>query len=215
MQLKFHNYSMSSILGLIAFITFTIFILTSVALYPTNYNPLYDWLSNLGNINLNPMGAFFFNWGCIISGIILIPFFIGLYAWKPQKTLQKSLLILGMVIGIFASISLIMVGIYPETHIIHHVQAATAVFSSLFLIIIVINLALYENPKFIRGVAYFGILAVLVDIIFSICSGIEQEHISSFQSNNTCSGFRMGMCIFITVMGCAFSSEHAYKKSMK
>ena len=199
MQLKFHNYSMSSILGLIAFITFTIFILTSVALYPTNYNPLYDWLSNLGNINLNPMGAFFFNWGCIISGIILIPFFIGLYAWKPQKTLQKSLLILGMVIGIFASISLIMVGIYPETHIIHHVQAATAVFSSLFLIIIVVNLALYENPKFIRGVAYFGILAVLVDITFQYVVASNKNILAVFNPTTPVPGLEWA-CAFLSLL---------------
>jgi hypothetical membrane protein len=71
-----------------------------------------------------------------------------------------------MIIGVFASISLIMVGIYPETEINKHVLAATAVFSSLFLIIILINIALYKNPKFVRGVAYFGILAIVVDITF-------------------------------------------------
>ena len=90
--LKFRNFSISSISGLIAFIIFTVFILTSFTLYPTHYNPLYDWLSNLGNINLNPMGAFFFNWGCIISGLILIPFFFGLYSWKPQKKLRNHFL---------------------------------------------------------------------------------------------------------------------------
>jgi hypothetical membrane protein len=198
MQIKYHNYSISSILGLTAFIIFTIFILTSVALYPTHYNPLYDWLSNLGNINLNPIGAFFFNWGCIISGIILIPFFVGLYVWKPQKTLNKLFLILGMVIGIFASISLIMVGIYPETQIIHHVQAATAVFSSLFLIIIVINLALFKNPKFIRGVAYFGILAVLVDITFQYVVASNKNILAVFNPTTPVPGLEWA-CAFLSM----------------
>ena len=166
MQLRYHGYSISSITGLAAFLIFTVFILISFILYPAHYNPLYDWLSNLGNINLNPSGAFFFNWGCIISGILLIPFFVGLYSWKAQRILSKSLLLLGMIIGIFASISFIMVGIYPETQVNLHVQAATAVFSSLFLVVIVIILALYKNPKFMSGVAFFGILVIVVDIAF-------------------------------------------------
>lgn len=180
MQLKYHNYSLSAITGIVAFIVFTISILVSVSLYPTYYNPLYEWLSNLGNINLNPSGAVFFNWGCIITGLILIPFFVGLYAWKPQKIWGRILLVLGMVIGIFASISLIMVGIYPETESTSHFIAATIVFSSLFLIIILINLALYENPKFIRVVAYFGILAIIVDITFQYMVASNKDILAVF-----------------------------------
>ncbi len=180
MQLKYHNYSLSAITGIVAFIVFTISILVSVSLYPTHYNPLYEWLSNLGNINLNPSGAVFFNWGCIITGLILIPFFVGLYAWKPQKIWGRILLVLGMVIGIFASISLIMVGIYPETESTSHFIAATIVFSSLFLIIILINLALYENPKFIRVVAYFGILAIIVDITFQYMVASNKDILAVF-----------------------------------
>ena len=213
MQLKYHNYSISSILGLTAFIIFTIFILTSVALYPTQYNPLYEWLSNLGNINLNPTGAFFFNWGCIISGIILIPFFVGLYAWKPQKKLDKLLLLLGMVIGIFASISLIMVGIYPETHIIHHVQAATAVFSSLFLIIIVINLALFKNPKFIRGVAYFGILAVVVDITFQYIVASNRNILAFFNPTTPVPGLEWA-CAFLSLLWVALLALNMFVKKV-
>jgi hypothetical membrane protein len=180
MQLKYHNYSLSAITGLAAFIIFTISILISVFLYPTYYNPLYGWLSNLGNVNLNPSGAIFFNWGCIITGLILIPFFVGLYAWKPRKIWGKILLVLGMVIGIFAAISLIMVGIYPETESVSHFIAATSVFSSLFLIIILINLALYENPKFIRGVAYFGVLAIIVDITFQYIVASNKDILAVF-----------------------------------
>jgi hypothetical protein len=92
MYLKFHNYSIGAIAGIIGFAIFTVFTLTSFFLYPTTYNPLHDWLSNLGNINLNPLGALFFNWSCIISGVTLILFFVGLYAWRPQKKWSKILL---------------------------------------------------------------------------------------------------------------------------
>ena len=166
MKLKIGRYSLSSITGLLAVLIFTIFTFISVALYPTPYNPLYNWLSNLGNINFNPIGAYFFNWGCILAGITLIPFFAGLYSWKPMEIYSKILLVLGILLGIFASISLIMVGIFPETHITQHMLAAAGVFGSLFIIIILLNLALFRNPKFIRTVAYYGFFAIIVNLIF-------------------------------------------------
>jgi hypothetical membrane protein len=166
MKFCIRTYSVSSITGLMAVIVFTCFTFISLSLYPTSYNPLYAWLSNLGNINLNPSGAKFFNWGCILSGIIMIPFFAGLYKWKPIKKLSKILLIFGMVLGIYASISLVMVGVFPETHLQQHLIAAAGVFSSLFIIIIFISVALFNNPKFIRLIAYYGIIPVVIDLTF-------------------------------------------------
>ncbi len=170
MKFSIRNYSVSSITGLMAVIVFTVFTFTSLALYPTTYNPLYAWLSNLGNIYLNPSGAIFFNLGCILSGIIMIPFFAGLYKWKPIKKLCKILLILGMVLGIYASVSLIMVGVFPETHLQQHLLAAAGVFGSLFIIIILLSLALFNHPKFIRLIAYYGIIPIVIDIIFQYVS---------------------------------------------
>jgi hypothetical membrane protein len=166
MKFCIRNYSVSSITGLIAVIVFTGFTFTSLALYPTSYNPLYAWLSNLGNVNLNPLGAIFFNWGCILSGIIMIPFFAGLYNWKPIKKLSKILLIFGMILGIYASVSLVMVGVFPETHLQQHLIAAAGVFSSLFIIIIFLSVALFNNPKFTRLIAYYGIIPVVIDLTF-------------------------------------------------
>jgi hypothetical membrane protein len=166
MELKYHTYSLSSLTGLIAVVVFSVFTFISLALYPVPYNPLYDWVSNLGNINLNPVGSYFFNGGCIITGLFLIVFFAGLFTWNPNKTLSRILLILGMVVGIIASISLIMVGVYPETDIQQHLIAAASVFILLFIVIILLNLSLFNNPKFIRGVAYLGFLVIIIDISF-------------------------------------------------
>ncbi len=180
MKLKFNKYSLSSITGLIAVIIFTVFAFTSLALYPVPYNPLYDWLSNLGNINFNPMGAYFFNWGCIIAGFIMIPFFAGLYVWKPKRNYSKILLLLGIGLGIFASLSLIMVGVFPETYIHKHMLAAAGVFGSLFIIIILVNLALFNDPKFVRGVAYFGFLAIIIDVSFKYILSADKNILSVF-----------------------------------
>lgn len=166
MGLKYKNYSLNSIFGLAAIMIFSIFTLIAFVLYPASFNPINEWLSNLGNINLNPLGSYFFNIGCIITGIFLIIFFSGIYDWKPVKIWDKILLIIGMILGIISSISLIMVGIFPETHIQQHLIAAAGVFGLMFIIILVINLALFYNPKFVRIVAYFGFLVIILDLIF-------------------------------------------------
>ncbi len=162
------KWSSFNILGILAVSVFTILTIISVELYPTPYNPLHDWLSNLGNVNLNPSGALFFNWGCIITGLILIPFIASLYRWNPPKKWSKILLLLGISLGIFASISLIGVGVFPETQIKLHVLAASGVFGSLIFIIIFLSIALFKHPKFIHLVAYWGTIAVLIDLSFVV-----------------------------------------------
>lgn len=165
-----------NLLGLIAFAFFSVFTLTSLALYPTTYTPLYDWLSNLGNIFLNPNGAIFFNLGCIISGLILIPFIINFHRWNPTRRYQKILVYSVIVLGIYACISLIGVGLFPETNIKMHIIAASGVFGTLFLMIILLSIALKEHPQFMRKVLYWGVIAILTDLIFVILLRLPQYH---------------------------------------
>jgi len=165
-----------NLFGLIALLTFTVFTFISVALYPIPYSLLYDWQSNLGNITLNPSGALLFNWGCIITGLILIPFIITFYRWNKASQWRKILLILVIILGVFAAISLIGVGLFPETHIKLHVLAATSVFESMFFIIILLTITFYKHPKFMHLVAYWGILAVLIDGTFMITLSLPKYH---------------------------------------
>ena len=170
MKLCIRNYSVSSITGLMAVIVFTVFTFTSLLLYPTPYNPLFAWLSNLGNIYLNPSGAIFFNLGCILSGIIMIPFFAGLYEWKPIKKLSKISVnswnvTWNLCICIVNNGGCISRNTFTTTFV-----AAAGVFSSLFIIIILLSVALFNHPKFIRLIAYYGIIPIVIDIIFQFIS---------------------------------------------
>jgi Protein of unknown function (DUF998) len=152
--------------GMAAFVIFTVCTLTAVALYPTPYNPLYDWLSNLGNVNFNPVGAYFFNGGCILTGIVMVPFFISLRSWYDDVAWRKVLVIVGQAAGIFTAIALIEVGIFSETHIAEHMLAAGLLFKSLFILLILFNIALFRHPAFMHGLAYYGLLVILIDLSF-------------------------------------------------
>ncbi len=201
--------------GLLAFIVFTIFTFISLVLYPQPFSVLFDWLSNLGNVNLNPVGAVFFNWGCIITGIILIPFVINFYRWNQGKISERILLILTILLGIFASISLIGVGVFPETHIHLHVLAATGVFESLFLIIILMTAATFNHPKFMSVVALIGGIAVIIDLMFIMMLSQPSHHyaLESFHSTVPIPGLEWS-AVFASLIWIAALSYNMYRKKV-
>lgn len=164
-----------NIYGMLALVVFTLFTLTAAALYPLHYNPLYDWLSNLGVEKLNHSGAMYFNLGCIITGLILIPFFITLRRWGHVQNWSKIILVLGIFLGIIASISLIGVGVFPVTNFQMHSITAFGVFNTLFFIILLLNLALFKHPKFINYVGYWGVIAAFITLTFQIMLLLRQN----------------------------------------
>lgn len=168
MRLNQSKLNISPILGILAIIIFCIFTFTAVALFPPGYTPVNNWLSDLGNQNLNPNGFIFFNIGCILTGLILIPFFIGLYKWYTPKKWQKNLLIVAQIIGIFSAFALIMVGVFPEDTGLNHTISASSFFILLLLFLILGNISLFANERFKKWIGYYGFFAALVDLALII-----------------------------------------------
>ena len=84
--------------------------------YPTDFSPVNNnWLSDLGNRNLNPYGADFYVWGCILAGIFVCGFFISLIPWRGSgSAIQNRLLLVVQVAGLIAAVSLVMSAVYTE-----------------------------------------------------------------------------------------------------
>lgn len=168
MELNLSKISIGPISGILAIIIFCIFTFTAFTLFPTHYTPISNWLSDLGNINLNPRGFIFFNVGCILTGLILFSFFFGLRSWYTSKKWQKNLLIAAQIIGIFSAFALIMVGIFPEDTGVKHLISSALFFISLLLVLIVVNISLLKHAKFKTWIGYYGFFAALVDLILII-----------------------------------------------
>jgi hypothetical membrane protein len=82
--------------------------------YPMPYSPINNWLSDLGNPDLNPQGATYYNIGIIITGLFLMGFFEGLSAWKIfDRRTQVIMLWLTQAFGLIGAFSMIMSGIFP------------------------------------------------------------------------------------------------------
>ncbi len=154
----------SVIAGLFAIVVFWTSVLTSIALYPGIFNPNLNWMSNLGSCSRNPNGHVYFNIGCIISGIAMFPFFIGLYEWYIGGKRNKILTILVQVAGFYTGIAMIMVGLYPIDYSEMHTFWSMNLFTITVFTFIFPSIALYKY-KFTRNIARFGILATIVNLI--------------------------------------------------
>ncbi|UTB32150.1 MAG: DUF998 domain-containing protein [Methanobacterium sp. ERen5] len=163
-------------MGIIALIVFSVLTFISLSFYPESYSIAFNWLSNLGNVDLNPQGAIYFNMACIVTGIILIQFISQFYRWDTGNLVERILLAMAIILGIFASVSLIFAGVFPETNIQLHVLASRGVFEALFLSIILMTGAIFNHPKFMVSVALIGVMAVIIDLFFLTILSLPKYH---------------------------------------
>lgn len=138
-----------SAFGLAGAIVFVVSIFLATLINPS-YNHISQYLSELA---LNPSSAFFFNFGLIITGVLLIKFFWMLKPFFPgSKTAW-----FGISFGILSSIGLIGVGVYPLP-MPEHDAVARMFFVFTALSILALSLANQKTKTFSAKITRFGIL---------------------------------------------------------
>ena len=162
------KWRISGIAGVTVIILYCVFTLTSLALYPTPYTPVNNWLSDLGNSKGNPSGAIFYNAGCVLTGFALFPFFGGLYKWYTNEKTRKIAIMVGQAIGFLAAFSLMMIGVFSENYGNIHVLWSSIFFILNFIVIVLISLVLYTHPSYIRPISYYGLTVALINLLFML-----------------------------------------------
>lgn len=140
------------------------FALVAFLNFPGEYGPLANWLSDLGNPNMNPGGSGFYNLGCIFAGIALLVFFIGLGSWNTGEHKMKILLAIAQISGVFSALSLLItatfpLGLYTSIHSI----ASMLLYISLGFVLTFSASALLKNRSFTRVFCYWGFLTAIVN----------------------------------------------------
>jgi hypothetical protein len=158
------KWPISVVSGIFVIVVFWGFTLTSMALFPRIYNPLVNWMSDLGSHSKNPKGHIYFNIGCIISGIAMFPFFLGLYEWYIGGRRNKILTMLTQLAGFYTALAMIMVGLFPEDTMEIHIFWSMSLFTISVLTFILPSIALYKY-KFTRNIAIFGLIATTINLI--------------------------------------------------
>ncbi len=163
--------------------TYCLLTLLSWALYPAPYGPLTHYLSRLGNYDYNPSGAIFYNFGCILTGIALVLFFISLLTWHVESGLQRVILSHAQILGIASAIALIMIGVFSEDQGSPHMIASMTFFMLNFFVLFLAGIGLLLHNTFPRVVGLYTIIFDLSTIVFAFTiSGSLTEWFTVFGS---------------------------------
>jgi hypothetical protein len=157
---------------IVLYVSFTILAITQ---FPHTVSPLDMYLSTLGNADVSPDGAIFYNLGVILAGLAEILFFIAIYAHYSQHG-RRWILIIGLIAGIINGISVSMSAVYPEqiieiidianTSVTEHETWSFRIFFSFIPVLLAFSLAFWRTNGTSRRVTRYGFLVCAIDVIF-------------------------------------------------
>ena len=157
---------MLSLAAAFVIVFYCAFTFTSIGLFPSAFNPVVNYLSDLGNSIFSPRGAWFYNAGCILTGLALFPFYAGFYVWYTGERWRKFLIVMTQVVGFLSAFSLIMIGVFSEDSMAQHLFWSELFFVFNLLVLILANISLMTHPKFIRPIGYYGLAVTVVNLLF-------------------------------------------------
>ncbi|WP_455285769.1 DUF998 domain-containing protein [[Eubacterium] cellulosolvens] len=159
---------MLSAAGILVIMLYCVFTFTSIALFPGPFNPVNNWLSDLGNSSFSPKGALFYNVGCVLTGLALFPFFAGFYKWYTKEKRRKLLMVITQAVGFIAAFALIMIGVFSEDYVAQHMFWSQVFFIFNLVVLILANVSLMIHPKFIRPIGYYGLVVAVINLLFVV-----------------------------------------------
>ena len=182
--MKFNQIKMplSFIAGITVIIFYCTFTFISILLFPGPYNPIDNYLSDLGNSTYNPNGAIIYNLGCMLTGTALFLFFIGLSKFSLDELPKKILLHIIQIIGCFAAFADFMIGIFSEDYITAHIFWSVLYFFLMFLTLIISGIFFLYHPDFDNKIAIYGFIVVVVYLLFLLTFSPLFEWIAVFTS---------------------------------
>jgi hypothetical membrane protein len=94
--------------------------------YPESYSPSGNWLSDLGNRAISPEGSKYYNIGVMVSGGLLILFFLSLRGMRlAENRRQRVVLTLSQASGVIGAAGMILSGVFSiDTPSRHSVMSA-------------------------------------------------------------------------------------------
>lgn len=155
--------------GLLAAVLYPLLASASYFLYPRNYSPLQNWLSDLGNTLVDTNGGILYNIGCIATALLLGRFYVGMNAWRTNDRILSRLLSIGQVSGLFASLALILSAVFNiGTHPVLHSRLSMLLTIGLTWFLSFSNAALLRHPGFRKPVGIYGFVAAAATLVYGV-----------------------------------------------
>jgi hypothetical protein len=177
--------------GVAVYLLFTVL---AYSRYPGAFSPVNNnWLSDLGNRNLNPDGADFYVWGCILAGIFLGGFFVSLFTWRGTGSkIQNWLLLAVQVTGLIAAVSLVMSAVYTEDQFAAHQFWSRLISGGFAVAMFIAPFAFHRagrNSAVLIAVAATGYASIVASFIFDGAHWIEWPSIALILVFVSCVGW--------------------------
>jgi hypothetical membrane protein len=134
--------------------------------YNGQFSIISNWISDLGSSSKNPNGHFYFDIGCILTGIALLFSIAGLIKWRYTNRKQNNLIKLSQYCGFLMAFALIMIGIYSEDYGRIHYFWASIYFVLTFVFLIIVNIALKNHPHYMTWIYYYTYVSILINFSF-------------------------------------------------
>jgi hypothetical membrane protein len=161
------HHTLSFVTSLFAIVCYLAFALLAFAHYPLPYSPVRNWLSDLGNANVNPQGALFYKIGIVATAVVLVPFFLGLSRWKlGNNRRQHLMLLLTQGLGILGALAMAMSGLYPINFLAFHSFFSNSLYILLGTAFAFSVAALRYYPTCPRWLLILGASTALVDLVY-------------------------------------------------
>lgn len=165
------SYPINFTLSLFIVIFCVTFTIIAFIRFPLPYSPIANWLSDLGNPDVNIIGAVFYNTGITVAGSALMIFFLRLTKLgMANNRLQCIMILLTVIFGCIGSLAIIMTAIYPINQPSQHSFWSMILYLSLWTAFAFSVAALRYYARYPRWFLAFGGIVVIVDMIAQIFS---------------------------------------------
>ncbi|NHJ32543.1 MAG: DUF998 domain-containing protein [Asgard group archaeon] len=158
----------TAIFGFLGAILYSSFTVISISHYPGEFKPLEDYLSILGNSDLNPNGAIFYNIAIFCAAFTVFSFFVGFGMCKFDLG-KKKLVTSITIFGVLNAIAIALSGIYTESKNMDvHFFASLFIFITLIPLFILASIYLVRNGLFSKILAISGFVLAAFNIFFVV-----------------------------------------------
>lgn len=123
------------------------------------YSVLNHYISELGEVGVSKL-AWLFNFGLILGGMLLLPFMIG-FGLELNNLWAK----LGMIVGVWAALSVMAVGALPMNYLKAHSFVAMSYFRSGLVTVLLFSVAVFMQPAGQEVISKTSNIAGLISLL--------------------------------------------------
>ena len=167
---KFRDWPLSAQMITIIIPIFSILVWVSIIFYP-DFSFIDHHMSSLGSSGGNPEGFIYFVVACIITGALLVPFFIGLFRWRTDSKLFNVSLYVVIGIGFVACFGIIMQAIYRADFGTEHFYYSAVHWVADMFLLMVAPIALLLHKQYYKPISIVGVIATVFNIYYIVTWG--------------------------------------------